>query len=75
MGFPILFYLKTIQTIFKRWEYICCLGYKNLELKTKIITSLSDNGSLAEPIISSSAFVSESADIFNGAVIYPGGKY
>lgn len=71
-GFPNTFLFKDYSNHFQEMEYICCLGYKNLELKTKIITSLSDNGSLAEPIISSSAFVSESADIFNGAVIYPG---
>ncbi len=71
-GSPRAFPFRDYSNHFEEMDFVCCLGYKNLGLKTKIVSELLENNSLARSIISTNAIVSENAEILKGVVIYPG---
>ncbi len=54
------------------FEFIVCLGYNNLQLKTQLTSYLKSKIALSGPVISKNAFVSSNAILEENVLIYPG---
>lgn len=63
---------KAYKDNLEDYEFVVCLGYNNLELKSSILSELKANNSIFSSVIHNSSNVSESAIIEEGVVIYPG---
>jgi|SRR5688572_1012420 len=57
---------------FDSYDFYICLGYKNLELKTKILSEMITAGKKLPHFIHSSAIINPTAVIGAGVFIYPG---
>ena len=54
------------------FQFVVCLGYKNLAKKSSLIKILDSSNSIASAIVSEFSYVSKRANLGNGVVIYPG---
>lgn len=59
------------NTKFSECNFVVALGYRHLELKHKIIQELQHNNSILPNIIHKSSFVSRTAKLGQGNIIYP----
>jgi sugar O-acyltransferase (sialic acid O-acetyltransferase NeuD family) len=57
---------------FDSYDFYICLGYKNLELKTKIFSEMKTAGRRLPHFIHPSVIINPSATIGAGVIIYPG---
>jgi sugar O-acyltransferase (sialic acid O-acetyltransferase NeuD family) len=57
---------------FAGYEFFICLGYKNLELKTKILGELIKAGKKLPSFIHPSSIINPTASLGAGVIIYPG---
>ena len=57
---------------FDGYDFFVCLGYKNLELKTKILDVLKSTGKKLPNFIHPSSIINPTATLGAGVIIYPG---
>ena len=57
---------------FNSYDFYICLGYKNLELKTRILSEMKTAGKKLPQFIHPSAIINPTATIGDGVIIYPG---
>ncbi len=67
--FPFYYYLDASQ--FDN-EFYIGVGYKHLELRAKIISELKVNGRKVKSLIHKSCYISPSAKIGDGCILFPG---
>lgn len=63
---------ETYVNHYQQYDFIVGIGYKHLQLKSTIINDLVHNDALYQNIIGENCFISKTAQIEKGVVIYPG---
>ena len=65
-------FLRYTDGEFDGYDFFVCLGYKNLELKTKILDQLKATGKKLPNFIHPSSIINPTTTLGAGVIIYPG---